>query len=337
VKRVTVLVSSAGRRVALLDCFRRSAADLGVDGRMLAVDRSWYASAFHAADEAFLVPGCADPDFVPRVLELCERHAVDLVVPTIDPELPVYAAARSEFESVGTRVVVSSPETVGIAADKVETHRWLTASGFPTVDQAAWGESARGEHESWSYPLVVKPRHGSAAVGVAVVNDPAELEAEAARGDELVVQAVAPGIEYTIDVLVDGDGRGVCAVPRRRLEVRAGEVSKAVTVRSPRLEGLAIEIGEALPGAFGPITIQVFEDAGAARVIELNARFGGGFPLSHEAGAVFARWLMEERLGLPSTATNEKWRDGLVMLRYDAAVFVEAPGVEAPGADGGPA
>jgi carbamoyl-phosphate synthase large subunit len=324
---VTVLVSSAGRRVGLIECFRRSAADLGLDARLLAVDRSWYASAFHLADDAFIVPGCDDAEFVPRMLDLCERNGVDLVVPTIDPELPVYAAAREEFESAGTHVVVSSPETVAIAADKVETHRWLTASGIPTVDQASVGR-----HEGWEYPLVVKPRYGSAAVGVAVVHGPAELEVAAAGEGEMVVQTLAPGDEYTIDAFVDGDGQCVCAVPRRRLEVRAGEVSKAVTVRSPRLEAVATEICETLPAASGPITIQAFapDDHADLRVIELNARFGGGFPLSFEAGATFPRWLIEERLGIPSTATSEKWRSGLVMLRYDAAVFVDAP-------EGGPA
>ena len=55
-------------------------------------------------------------------------------------------------------------------------------------------------------------------------------------------------------------------------------------------------------------------------VFEINARFGGGYPLAHQAGAPFAKWLLEEQLGLPSTA-NEDWREGMLMLRYDAAFF----------------
>ncbi len=58
-------------------------------------------------------------------------------------------------------------------------------------------------------------------------------------------------------------------------------------------------------------------------IIELNARFGGGFPLSREAGADFPRWMLEELTGRPSTARADGWRAGLVMLRYDAAVFVQ--------------
>jgi carbamoyl-phosphate synthase large subunit len=162
---------------------------------------------------------------------------------------------------------------------------------------------------------------------VGIVRDAAELAVAVGRPElgEMVVQTLAPGREHTIDVLADRGGRCVCAVPRRRIEVRSGEVSKGVTVRSPELQDLAARICEALPGAFGTITIQVFvgDAPGRLAVIEINARYGGGFPLALEAGADFPRWQLEELLGLPSTATADGWRDGLVMLRYDAAVFVD--------------
>ena len=325
----TVLLSSAGRRVELLRGFRRALDDLGLDGRVMAVDRSWYSSAFHDADEAALVPACDDPGFVPAVTELCEKHAVDLVVPTIDPELPVYAAARDRLAAAGATVAISSPEAVALAADKRATHRWLVAHGLPTVAQGTVAD-VRDDPAAWPFPLVVKPRRGSAGVGVAVVHDTGEL-AVAARhgGGKVVVESVAPGHEHTIDVLVDRQGRCVCAVPRRRLEVRAGEVSKGRTVRSPRLQALAAEAVAALPGAYGPLTIQTFaegDDHERAVIIEVNARFGGGFPLAREAGADFCRWLVEDLAGLPSTAAADGWRDGLVMLRYDAAVFVAGEG-----------
>lgn len=110
---------------------------------------------------------------------------------------------------------------------------------------------------------------------------------------EMVVQTLARGREYTIDVLADRDGRCVCVVPRLRIEVRSGEVSKGVTVRSPRLQDLAGRICAALPGAFGTLIVQVFVDgppddaATDLAVIEINARYGGGFPLALEAGADF--------------------------------------------------
>jgi carbamoyl-phosphate synthase large subunit len=318
----TVLVSSAGRRVELLRGFKDALAAAGLAGRVLAADRSWYSSAFHEADEGLLVPSCDEDVFVPAVLDLCEKHAVDLIVPTIDPELPVYAAARERFADAGVTVAVSGPEAVTIAADKVRTHAWLVETGLPTVRQAGV-DVVRADPPGWPFPLVVKPRFGSAGIGVAVVHDAAELDV-AARAGEVVVQEVARGREHTIDLLVDRAGRCVSAVPRRRLEVRAGEVSKAVTVRSSALEDVAARVAERLPGAYGPLTVQVFSDEdGGLAVIEVNARFGGGFPLAREAGADHPRWLVEEVAGLTSTADRGAWRPGLVMLRYDAAVFVD--------------
>ena len=324
----TVLISSAGRRVELLRAFRHTLDTLG-GGRVLATDLSWYSGAFHDADEAFPVPRITSPDFVPRMLAICEQQHVDLVIPTLDPELPVYAAARDQFAAIGTTVAISSPEVAAIAGDKQHTHDWLVANGFPTVVQGTV-DDVRADPSAWPFPLIVKPRFGSASIGVAVVHDLDALE-HAAPGDDAIVQTLATGTEHTIDLLADRSGRCLAAIPRKRIEVRAGEVSKAVTVRVPALAELAEKICAALPGPFGALNFQVFvsPDAGQLAVIEVNARFGGGYPLSYAAGADFPLALVQDALGQPITAPLEGWRDGLVMLRYDAAVFVDED--DAPG------
>jgi len=334
-KPITVLISSAGRRVELVRIFRRAVAELTPGGRVLAIDSSWYSGALHEADEAFVVPRLTDPDFVPQLLELCERNTVDVIVPTTDREWPVWSEATHRFAAIGTTVAVSAPEVLAIASDKQRTHDWLTANGFPTVQQTR-PAAALSDPAGWPLPLIAKPRFGSASEGVGLVSTTTELERLVARDEaatplldgrpgDMVIQTLARGDEHTIDVLVDRWGQCVCAVPRRRLEIRAGEVSKAVTVRSEALIGLAFDLAKALPGAYGVLNFQVFavESTGELAVIEINPRFGGGFPLAHRAGADFARWLLEDIRNLESTASADGWRDGLVMLRYDAAVFVE--------------
>ena len=316
-----VLISSAGRRVGLVRAFRQALEELGLHGQVLAADVSDLSSAFHLSDESFLVPPCTSPEFVPVLLDLCSREQVQLVVPTIDPELPVWADHREAFAQNGTTVAISSPEVIGIGWDKVATNDWLLRNGFPTVRQIIPRDGAIGD---LSFPIVVKPRNGSAAIGVQIVEDELTLRAAIRVGD-FVAQELAPGIEHTIDVLVDRRGAPLCAVPRRRIEVRAGEVSKGRTVRSQPLIDLASRICAALPGAYGVITVQIFLDdtTGETNVIEINPRFGGGFPLAWEAGARFPTWLIQDVLGR-SPAVRTDWKDGLVMLRYDDAVFVDA-------------
>lgn len=323
-QRVNILLSSAGRRVALQRLMRVSLLELSLAGEVMAADMSPMSPAFQAAERSFIVPRCTSPEFIPVMLDICRREEIQLLVPTIDTELPAYAAHRDEFARIGTIVSISSPEVVAIGGNKARTHEWLTRNGFPTVRQATI-EQVLAEPSHWPFPFLVKPAGGSSSIGVSVVRDLVELEA-ATRSGGFIAQTIAKGIEHTIDFLAGRDGLCRCAVPRRRFEVRAGEVSKGMTVRSAVLEKLAGRICSALPGAYGCLNVQVFHDetTDALNVIEINPRFGGGYPLAWEAGAHFPRWIIEEMLGIPSTASSSGWRDRLVMLRYDDAVFVDA-------------
>lgn len=323
-ERFNILISSAGRRVALLRLMRATLADMGLAGEVMAADMSPLSAAFQDAERAFIVPRCTASGFIPAMLDLCRQNEISLLVPTIDTELPAYAAHREEFARIGTTVSISTPEVIAIGGDKARTHEWLTSKGLPTVRQAPV-EHVLARPSDWPFPFLVKPAGGSSSIGVAIVRDRVQLEA-ATRGGGFIAQSIAAGVEHTIDFLAGRDGRCRCAVPRRRFEVRAGEVSKGMTVRSVALEELAERICVALPGAYGCLNVQVFQDesTGALNVIEINPRFGGGFPLAWEAGARFPRWIIEEILGLPSTSSASRWRNGLVMLRYDDAVFVDA-------------
>lgn len=293
---------------------RKNLEEMAISGQVIAIDMSDLSSAYHSADRAFRVPPCFSPDFVGSVFNLAREHQIGLVIPTIDPELPGYSRHRDEFSKHGITVVISKPETIDLTNDKVNTHRWLEEKGFPTVRQS-FLEEVLSEPEAWEFPLIVKPRAGSASRGVFRVNTGEQLAFLARQSDaeDLIVQVPAPGREYTVDVLVNRSGRCVCAVPRKRLEVRAGEVSKGITVRHPMVEGLAKSIAEALPGSYGPMNIQIFHDAdsGALNVVEINPRFGGGYPLTKAAGGLYIRWILEELLELDSTLDSSLWSDGL--------------------------
>lgn len=321
-REFNVLISAAGRRVALMNAFRKALSELKLDGQLLAVDSSPLSAAFHSADARFLVPDCRTESFIPFMLDLCKREQVSLIVPTIDTELPAYATHRKEFEAIGTTIAISSPALIKFGGDKLSTHSWLKQHNFPTVRQGR-PQEVLGHLDDWAFPLIAKPVHGSASIGLAVVHDADELALTTRAGD-YIVQSIAPGEEYTIDVLVNRAGKALCAVPRKRLEVRAGEVSKGLSVKHQGLQELAMRLCEALPDAYATITVQVFldEKSDEMNIIEVNPRFGGGFPLACEAGADFPRWIIEEILDLPSSAQANAWQDGLVMLRYDDAVFV---------------
>jgi carbamoyl-phosphate synthase large subunit len=324
VKRAcTVLISSAGRRVELIQCFRNGAAALGLDLTVIAVDMDpRMSAACQAADRAVRVPRCDRPEFIDALLGLCLQDHVDLIVPTIDPELEPLSAHAHRFREIGTEVAVSAPGVVRLARDKLRTAHFLASHGLP-VPRTGLPQEVLSEPHAWPWPLMAKPRAGSSSVGIRVVSAPDQL-AELVAAPEYLVQELLRGEEYTVNLFFDRAGRLRCVIPHLRYEVRAGEVAKGITRRHAQLEATAWALGEALTGARGALCFQaIVEAAGRPVVFELNARFGGGYPLAHRAGARFAQWLLEETSGLPLTAHNH-WHDGVLMLRYDHAVFCAA-------------
>jgi carbamoyl-phosphate synthase large subunit len=305
----------------LVESFRGALRELGVHGRVLGIDaHPETAPAAYLVDKCIPVQRCSDPRYIDEVLRIAIEEEVCLIVPTIDTELMAYARSRQRFLEHGIAVTISDPETIAIACDKVETHRWLVKNEFPTPRQGSPDEVLRNPAQ-WTFPLILKPRYGSASAGVFTITSPAALKEIAGGSQDLIAQELARGDEYTINVFVQ-DGRGVCAVPHRRLETRGGEVSKGITVRDERLMELATAVAERLPGARGALNVQCFLNSeGAINIIEINARFGGGFPLADRAGARYPLWLLQRLLGKRSTVTDE-WQDGLLMLRYDDAVFL---------------
>jgi carbamoyl-phosphate synthase large subunit len=313
-------LTSAGRRVSLLNCFRQAGEGLGVRIRIIAGDLKPDMSAACAiADAAFALPRVDDPDYGPEVARLAAAEGVQLIIPTIDPELMPLALAAPALAAEGIGVNVSAPEIVAVARDKLQTARVLGEAGVPVPRGAPLGDPAIGT-PALPFPLIAKPRGGSSSIGLRMIKSHADLETLEGNRDYLLQERLS-GPEFTVNVFIDGGGRLRAAVPHRRIETRAGEVSKGRTERHGAIAAVARSIAGALPGARGALCFQCFLTERGPVVFEINARFGGGYPLAHAAGAHFTRWLIEETLALPMTA-NDAWREGILMLRHDSEIFV---------------
>ncbi len=319
---MNILVSSAGRRSALIQLIKQEAARHG--GRVFAIDAGDWSSAARVAHRWTKVPHCTSPEFIPCVLDFCRAHDIRLLIPTIDTELAIYAPVREEFVRAGVQISASGPETIAIASDKLKTCEFLRAKRLPVVrhfDLESLPDAAK-----LPYPVVIKPRFGSASQGVQVAEDPEEFAFYYKRTPHPIVQERARGREFTVNFFVARDQYCVTAVPHARIATRGGEVSQAVTDRQPELIHVAQQLAQQLPDAWGPLCYQAFlSDNGAIQIIEINARFGGGYPLAHAAGANFIRWLIDDRLGRPVPTSLTNWEDGLAMSRWDDAVFWSVP------------
>jgi len=308
--------------VELASSFKASLQLIGINGAVLGADvlpsRS---SACQFLGKSFAVPRCDDPSFISKVLSICERNGIDLVIPTIDTELLVYSEALARFAEIGVKVAVSKPNVIKLARDKVATMSFLARNNIPIPRSLPMVDFLES-YEDWEWPVLLKPLGGSSSVGLHIASDVESVRSLDVDPSQYIVQDYCQGEEYTVNMFFDQDSNLRTVVPHLRLETRGGEVSKGVTARVPKLIGIGRDLGAALVGARGALCFQaIVDESGDVAVFEINARFGGGYPIAHHAGAEFSTWLLQECAGLPCSA-HDDWREGVMMLRYDQSVFL---------------
>jgi len=322
-RNLNVLFTCVGRRVSLLDCFRRAAKQLKLKASFLGTETTELSPAIQLCDKAFLVKPVTHTDYIKQILHIVKTNKVRLLVPTVDLDLKLLAENKPKFAAMGCCVLVSDPAVVDICQDKRKSYRFLVKNGFDTPVTMSVRTSLSKSDLTW--PCFLKPWDGYASRGNAVVKNCRELSFFARRIPNAICQEFIEGVEYTCDVYVDFDMKVRCVVPRKRIQVRAGEVSKGEVVKMPAVMSEAARLVEKLGAGPGVVTLQLFLMKGnKVKFIEINPRFGGGAPLSIKAGANFPKWILQEVSGLKPRIRFDNFKDGLIMLRYDSEVWIQS-------------
>ncbi len=219
-----------------------------------------------------------DPSLVPELNELIEKYQIDLVIPTVQEELPILSATSKLFSAP---VLISPVVGVELADDKLFTAWALRNAGIavPQTDPLG-GRFDTDLLAETPTPYVIKPRRSRGGRGVVVCDEP--ISPEEIDGTGQIIQEFAPGTEYAVQVYqpVPGDDGTPIIVVLEKTEMKEGRVGNAV--RTKRLaqgealdvESLALMAVEAL-GLHGPIDLDIRRtEKGAPVVLEINARFG---------------------------------------------------------------
>jgi len=313
-----ILLLSVGRRVELAQAFLAEIKSRDIAAKLLATEMNpEYSAACQVVNLAIKAPRVTDPTYIDFLLKTCAEERVGLVVPTIDTELLLLAQHRKQFESSGVHIVISDETLIQACRDKRLTADLFRQVGLDTPKIY--------ERSAITFPCFAKPYDGSCSIGAMAIRSPGMLSDAIVKDATMMFMELIEGDfdEYTVDAYFDRHGVLRCFVPRHRIETRAGEVSKCVTRRNHVYEYLKDKL-PALQGARGCITLQLFSKAatGQFAALEINPRFGGGFPLTYNAGANYPGWLIDEYLFDREIPFLIDWQSNLMMLRYDAKVLV---------------
>ena len=307
-----VLFTCAGQRVDIVTAFRR------IGATTIATDANRLAPALYHADHQALVPRVDDFGYVAALRELVELHDVRLIVPLTDLDHVVLAQSRAELAPAV--VLVPDEETSERCADKYLAHRFFEENGIgspPTWLPTELPAEVR-------FPVLVKARKGFGSRHIYRAANDTELDffLRYTSADSMV-QAVCHGVEFSIDVFCDLDGRCVAAVPRTMIESKGGESIKGMTIKDADLIEFAAKVAETLK-IVGPANVQCFrEPDGELQVTDVNPRFGGGFPLPTAAGSRYPELALALALGEALEPRFGEFREGVVMTRFFSEVILE--------------
>lgn len=317
---MNVLISSAGRRVSLVRAFQKELRKINSEAKVFAVDANpMLSAACHVSDGYFKVPRLDNTDYFKVLLDICLEHKITLVVPTIDTELLLMARKKAEFLDKGIRLLVSNESFISKCRDKRLIHDFFESKNVDIAKEYT--------KENFKLPLFIKPLDGSRSVDTFIIKKESDLTDYHFKNDKLMFLEYINHDdyeEYTCDLYYDAENKLKCAVPRKRIEVRDGEVNKGLTVKNHLITYIKERLSY-IEGAIGCLTAQFFVHKTESKVygIEINPRFGGGYPLSYAAGANFPKWLLEEYFQEKTIEDNfDCWEDSLLMLRYDDEILV---------------
>lgn len=338
---MNILITSVGRRSYLVNFFKKA---IGKDGEVHVGNSTSLSPAFKEADKSVVTPLIYDDGYIPFLLDYCKNNNIDAIISLFDVDLPVLAKNKALFKSHGTTVIVSDSEVIEICNDKYKTYEFLLSNGFCTPKTYLNVEEVLEKIRDGAlrYPLVVKPRWGMGSIGIYTADNEDELrvfynktintikktylkyESSIDIDKSVIIQEKIGGKEYGLDVINDLKGNYQNTVVKLKYRMRAGETDCAITLDDANLKSLGNKISDSLKH-IANLDADVIVSNDKPYILEMNARFGGGYPFSHASGVnlplAIIKWLKGERVD--SSILHEKdnvlYQKDIILIPIDIA------------------
>ena len=323
--RKVLVITSIGKRVQLIKHLRKYFKIIGLDA-------GESNASMYFVDKFYKIQKAVEKDYIIEVLKICKTENADAIIPLYEGEFSILNTFRCEFEKLNTKLILSSGKIIDVCKNKYDTFKYFSEENICTpytYSESEISNIIELKDES-RFPMFIKPADGMGSSNTFKINNINELVFFKEYVKNGIIQECIIGDEYTVDVLVDFYGRPVYIIPRSRIEVRSGEVVKSKTIGDEKIIKETLKVIESLNklkdeyenSTCGPLTIQFFKtDKNKLYLLEINPRFGGGVPLSFEAGADYGNALYN-MLNNEKIIFENKF-DEKTMLRYDEAVYID--------------
>ena len=313
---INILITSVGRRTKLLEYFKN---ELSGRGRLIAADCSRLVPALYVADKHYIVPRIDSPEYIDFIINICMRENIKGILSLIDPELSLLAKHYQDFKAIGVTPIVSDYKTCQLFLDKYAAYEFFcdheikAAKSYITISDF---EKAL-QDKILDYPVIVKPRYGSASIDVTIARSSKEVNLIFDRKEDMLIQEFLKGQEVGLDAYVDMlSNELISFFVKEKLAMRSGETDKA---RSVKYNGLLKVLKPFIRSANlkGPIDIDMFYSKGEHYISEINPRFGGGYPMAFECGINFPKYIINNLEGNVNHFDTTDYQESVYMMKHD--------------------
>lgn len=313
--KTVILMLGGARRVSMARMLKSSGRRLGIDVEIVAYELH---SDVPIAIEGRVEKGLkwTDPEIIDDIARIVKKYGVNIIIPFVNGAMEIASLCKERIP--GIFVPVSDFAATSKMFDKIEAARLYKDHGYPIPRTYSVIDN--------EMPAIAKPRKGGSSRGIKIFNDVDDLMHLENLDQYLIQEYIANNREYTVDCYVSTEGEILAAVPRERLEVMGGEVTRTRTCRIPEI----IEMSRKVITDFkltGPVTLQFLHDLDKDRflLMEVNPRLGGGVICSIHAGAPIPAYILQEARGEKVEPCLD-WEEGLLMTRYQQPVFFSKDG-----------
>lgn len=328
---MNILLTSVGRRSYMIDYFKLSMRGIG----KVYASNSILTNTLLRADGYVLTPKIYDINYIGFLIDFCKSMDVNAIISLFDIDLPILAKNRLLFEENGIKLVVSDYHVVQICNDKWKTYQFLRRVGINQPQTYISLCDARKSIKDGvlTFPIFIKPRWGMGSIGIYRIESDEELfvlykklrreifetylKYESSNNEDscILIQQGISGQEYGLEILNDLELNYIKTFAKKKIAMRAGETDVAVTVSPVQFEDVGRVLSKNLKHMALLDVDCIIDESNNLYVLEMNCRFGGQYPFTHNSGVnvplQIIKWLSGKSVDF--SILNQK--DGVVSCK----------------------
>lgn len=318
---MNILITSCGRRTQLIKYFKE---EFQNKGKVIVTDCDNLAPAIYFADKYYITPKIDDKDYMECIYDICKKERIKGILSLIDPELSLLSKNKEKLNELGVKLIGSDYEATERCFDKYEFYNYLSKNGFNVaktyIDINEFKKDLN--NKKIKFPVFIKPRTGSASIGISKVESLEHLELIYRLFPNMIIQEFIDGEEFGVDCYVDLISNKVISIfAKKKIRMRSGETDKAISVKDNNLFDEIKKLVKILK-LKGPIDIDVFKKNNDWIISEINPRFGGGHLLAYECKENFPKLIINNIKGDKNIPNIGKYDCGKYMIKHDTLLVL---------------